>query len=410
MVYYKLILDERRLKEDQIYPVIIRITHNRKNSSLATGVRVRKPNWNSNCCQIERSEPNYQQLNLTITEFYIKVQKLIHQLETECQFSFETLKERLSPTPVMRKPIVIQPTVASFAAKLIKEMFDINKAGNALIYRTASNRFLNYCNNANLLFNEVDYILLEGFRNHLISSKVKQNTISNYFRTIRAIYNKAIKAKIVDRSSYPFLDIPIKVERTAKRAINIKELKALAILSLKEQSPAWHARNYFMFSFALRGASFTDVAYLKVDNIRKGYIVYRRRKTGKELRVKIFPFTKQLINTYKTNSKYLFPILSDDVIEDSLQAKNILFQWIKTSNKYINRLGKDCKIEEDITSYVTRHTFATIAKKKFGYSNEVIAECLGHEYGNKITNTYLDSYDQSLIDEVNERLINLINS
>ncbi|MDB5031378.1 MAG: Phage integrase family protein [Mucilaginibacter sp.] len=39
MVYYKLILDERRFKEDQIYPIIVRITHNRKNSSLATGIR-----------------------------------------------------------------------------------------------------------------------------------------------------------------------------------------------------------------------------------------------------------------------------------------------------------------------------------------------------------------------------------
>lgn len=95
MVYYKLILDERRLKEDQIYPVIVRVIHNRKNSSLATGIRINKVNWNPVSSQVERSDPNYQQLNKSIGEYYQKVQKLIHQLEDEEEFSFDELKARL---------------------------------------------------------------------------------------------------------------------------------------------------------------------------------------------------------------------------------------------------------------------------------------------------------------------------
>lgn len=47
---------------------------------------------------------------------------------------------------------------------------------------------------------------------------------------------------------------------------------------------------------------------------------------------------------------------------------------------------------ENLTTYVSRHTWATTAKR-LGYSNELIAEALGHEYGNKITNIYLDSFD-----------------
>jgi integrase len=53
-----------------------------------------------------------------------------------------------------------------------------------------------------------------------------------------------------------------------------------------------------------------------------------------------------------------------------------------------------------ITTYVFRYTYANIAKQ-LGYSKDLIAEALGHEYGNKITGIYLEHFDQSIIDEMN---------
>ena len=41
-------------------------------------------------------------------------------------------------------------------------------------------------------------------------------------------------------------------------------------------------------------------------------------------------------------------------------------------------------------------TWATKAKR-LGYSNEMIAEALNHEYGNKITNIYLDGSSTSYL-------------
>jgi hypothetical protein len=38
MVYYKVILDDRTPKEDEVYPVIILVTYNRTNTSLSIGV------------------------------------------------------------------------------------------------------------------------------------------------------------------------------------------------------------------------------------------------------------------------------------------------------------------------------------------------------------------------------------
>jgi integrase len=67
-------------------------------------------------------------------------------------------------------------------------------------------------------------------------------------------------------------------------------------------------------------------------------------------------------------------------------------------------MGIDVGIPAPLTTYVARHTFATTAKK-LGYSNELIAEALGHEYGNKITNIYLDSFDSVVVDEMHLHVI-----
>lgn len=90
-----------------------------------------------------------------------------------------------------------------------------------------------------------------------------------------------------------------------------------------------------------------------------------------------------------------------------MRAKILIAQWIKTTNKWLGKIVEDCELNCEVTTYVARHTWATTAKR-LGYSIEVIAEAMGHEHGNRITNIYLDSFDQSLIDTVNEKVIDVI--
>lgn len=407
MVTYRILLDTRRAKSDGTYSVIVRITCNRASSTINTGVFIHKEFWNEDKNNISPNHENSNLLNKKITEQYLKIQKAVIELEGENMFSFDSLKKRFVEgykIPVPSRSI----TFRSYTQQLIDDMLSVNQSGNAIVYQTTSNRFLAFTNNPNLKFIDITYNLLENFKRQLIKEGMKQNTISNYFRTLRAIYNKAIKAKLVDRSHYPFLDITIKTERTAKRSISIDTLNKIAKHELKLKSRQWHARNYFLLSFALTGTSFTDLAYLKSNNIKKGRLVYKRRKTGKELSIKLHPYTEMLLSHYTgINVKYLLPILPSGVVENSMKAKRAITQWIKTTNKWLRKIVEDCKIEDEVTTYVARHTWATTAKR-LGYSIELIAEAMGHEYGNKITNIYLDSFDQSLIDEVNEKVISCI--
>ena len=60
-----------------------------------------------------------------------------------------------------------------------------------------------------------------------------------------------------------------------------------------------------------------------------------------------------------------------------------------------------------ISQYWCRHTSATLMAE-LGQPNEIIAASLGHEYGNKTTNIYIE-IDQKKVDIANRQLIDYVN-
>lgn len=137
MVYYKLILDDKRLKSDGLYPVVLRITYNRSNTTVTTGIRIRKEQWDANSQLINRAHSNFQILNKSISEFYLRAQNTILKLIEKNEFSFESLKDQLSGK------VKITLNFSDFAQKLIHEMVETKRTGNAIVYQTAVKRHSN---------------------------------------------------------------------------------------------------------------------------------------------------------------------------------------------------------------------------------------------------------------------------
>jgi integrase/recombinase XerD len=398
MANIKVLLDQRRAKSDGTFNVVFRITNNRKVYSINSGVSLQPIYWNQKKMLIDKTHPNSKLLNIKLSKAFFKIEQCVLTLDDE--FSIDKFRELISDKPKKET----EKTFEVFSNNLIQQMMEVNRVGNALIYRTAVNRLISYCGKE-IKFTEINYKLLNDFNHHLIKSGLMQNSISNYFRTIRAIYNKAIKEKIVERSFYPFHDISIKSEKTAKRAVLKDDIAKLLGIPLEEHTPEWRSLNYFMLSFFFRGMSFTDLAYLKQSNIIDGRIVYRRRKTHKDYNLKLFPVAETIINQmHFPGSDYLLPIIPIDVPEDSLRAKRIIQQCIKNTNKYLKRLSAEVGLGSPVTTYSSRHSFATIAKR-MNFTNELIAEALGHQYGNKITNIYLDTFEEEVLDAMHQHVI-----
>ena len=283
MVNLKALLDTRRQKSDGSFNIIFRITHNRKVYTLNSGFQTTEIHWNDKRNEIDKSHPNASLLNIRISQQFFKIQQAILQLDGD--FSMEKLRFMIDDNPKKQ----LNTTFKSFSDKLISQMIEVNRTGNAIVYQTAVNRLLSFYGRDDLGFQEIDYSLLDDFAHHLSMNGLKQNSISNYFRSIRAIYNKAIKAKIIERSNYPFAEISIRSEKTAKRAISKDDITKLMRLKLETNSTAERSLKHFLLSFYLRGMSFTDLAYLKQSNIIDGRVVYKRRKTHKDYSIKLFP-------------------------------------------------------------------------------------------------------------------------
>lgn len=356
--------------------------------------------WRKNNAGVANSHPNSKLINLQLLKRYYTIEEALLLLDKD--FTIERLKIRLDGG------VGSSYSFKKFAHKCINELFEANKTGNAIIYRTATNRFMAYCER-DVLLDEIDYTLLSGYKHYLRVKGLKPNSVSNYFRTIRAIYNKAIKHKLVSRHKYPFQDIKVSVVPTPKRALTEKEFKQLTSLITTIDKRLSNTLIYFLISYCLRGIAFTDLAYLKKSDIAERRITYKRRKTHKLLSVKLFDTTTKLISMINTNNQpihYLLPIIDDDIKEDSIEAKRSINQWIKTTNKYLRLIANKIEVKK-ITTYTARYTFATQAKR-MGYSNELIAESLGHTYGNTVTNIYLDSFDNHELDKMHLSLIHYV--
>ncbi len=165
-----------------------------------------------------------------------------------------------------------------------------------------------------------------------------------YLRAVRAIYNQAIKAKIVDKGLYPFADYEIKRSKTRKRAISPASIKAIEDKILPINHPLFQTRAYFLFSFYTLGVSFADMAELQLSNIINERIYYERKKTGTIYDVKVTERLQRILDYYTTGkvmNDYVFPIIKRESAED--QYRDIEWAGLRF-NKKLKKLAKECNI------------------------------------------------------------------
>ena len=145
------------------------------------------------------------------------------------------------------------------------------------------------------------------------------------------------------------------------------------------------------------GINFVDIAYLKTDNIVDGRLIYIRRKTHKLIRLPLQSKAQEIIERYRQDGAlFLFPILSA-FHKTEQQQRNRVHKVISKVNERLKEVG------EELATYVSRHSFATVLKRE-GVSTSIICESLGHS-SEKTTQIYLDSFENSQIDEAMRHLL-----
>jgi integrase len=405
MATLKLILDTRRKKTNGSYPVAFRLTHLTKSTTIPTTLSLEKSDWDNKKQRVRKSNPAADSLNNELTKLKCAYQEGLMKTDSIQSLDVTALKNTLTG----KEESVLKMDFFGFARNEIDSLMVTNKVGNAAVYECATNSLKEFTQNPKLKFEQLNYKLLMEYEAFLLKRELKTNTIANYMRTIRAIFNKSIKTNNTGIEHYPFKNYSIKHERTITKVLNQEHFNKINNLDLKTASPEYLSRAIFMVTFNLIGISFSDLVTLKQSNIVDGRITYRRKKTKRIYSIKLNSYAQQIINDLKTiypNSPYLLPIINNDKLS-AYDEQRTVKQKLKTCNKYLKRIGETLKFDLMLTTYVARYSWATTAKR-MGFSNEIIAEALGHEYGNSVTATYLDGFSQSTIDNANQTVTNQI--
>lgn len=307
-----------------------------------------------------------------------------------------------------------------YAESLALELERRGQLRTARAYRTITRGIVLFNNGKDIPLGQINACLIKDFEAHLKAKGRLPNTISYYMRNLRSIYNKALVEKRISnfRKENPFTGIYTGVTKTMKRALSLEELKKIHELDFstllqktnfgtrahRQYSNLEKAQDYFYFSFYARGMSFVDLAYLRKDNIRGGFIRYVRKKTGRQIEVRISPEIQEIIDSFSSevrNSSYVFPIIK--------QEKNSQLQYetaLRRQNIYLKKLAKLSGVSKPISTHWARHSWATIGKQE-NVPLHVLSECLGHA-SEKTTLIYLGSLDNYLLDAANEAVTSAI--
>ena len=426
----KISLDKRRCKSNGTYPLILRLTHNRKTTSIKTGIHLKKEDWDADALEVKKSYKGAANIKRLNNE--------IQKKKAEALDRILKLEEKVKQTPLTVTGVKqhIDPSVSSssfydYGDRLIKELINTERIGTARSYQgvlsalktfnkgkpfeknmggnpkeTNKVRFSAKYKDANyrdLKFEEIDYNFLIKFENYHLSSGNELNGLAVYMRTIRSIYNQAMKSGDADKSQYPFSDYKIKTEPTKKRALDGTYLTKIIALDLGQEHSCFDARNYFVASYMMYGMNFADMAFLKKTDIANGRIQYRRRKTSKQYDIKVSDNLDSILSHYiqlYPTSTYVFPVIKRDkpiLIERDIQTAR------KHFNKNLKSIAELCGIEQNLTSYVSRHSFATQALMQ-NVPVSAISAMLGHS-SLKTTEIYLKSLPSNILDEYNSKLL-----
>ncbi|MCD8103270.1 MAG: site-specific integrase [Alistipes sp.] len=296
-------------------------------------------------------------------------------------------------------------TVLSYTALLGRELAEAGRHRTARAYGSAARSIVKFNGGRDLLLCEITAPRLRHYERYLLDLGLQMNTVSFYMRNLRAVWNRAVAANIIPATGgNPFVDVFTGVYQTRRRALDQEDINTLA--SLEKTLPASEeslkaALLYFLFAYHSRGMSFIDLAHLKKADVKGGTMLYKRRKTGFYMEVKVTRPMKKIMDRFKSavkGSPYVFPILDPE----SMFPANAYESALNRQNKLLKDLAHRAGIVKTLSTHVARHTWATLAKR-MGYSVTLISEGLGHR-DTRVTSIYLASFERSAMDEISVRL------
>jgi len=402
MISFKTVLRKKKLSTGK-YPVYLRITKDRKTIFFRTPYTSSEKEWDEKQGKFTKHASDYLSKNRLLLKFIDRATNIVTNLEqNKSDYTLSDIERtlRIETNPVGK-------AIYPFWEEIISEQKLAGRTGNARFHSDTLISVKKFSKGKELIFHQITPEFLEKYESWLRSRGGTDGGIGVKMRSIRSVFNSAIKRGRIKEDLYPFKFYKVsKLKgKGIKKALKLEDIQKVAQLDLSEYPTLIDTRNYFIFSFYTRGMNFADMAALKWSDISDDRIYYTRSKTKRNFQIKILPPVQEILNYYKgrsTPTDYVFPILLEQGMTFS-HLENRKRKVLKRYNKRLKEIASLCGIDKPLSSYVARHSYANSLKQK-GISTDIISESMGHQ-NIAITQAYLKELDNSLIDEAMEVLL-----
>lgn len=387
------------------HPLMLRIAQNGKSTYKSLKISVAAKHWD-----FERNVPKPNNPNKDL------IQKII--LKTKLDYQQKILEKKANSEEFTASSLINEQkeeikakTVEEFYLSLIEDLKQKGRIGNSYAYLNSYNTLRNFNKGKklNYTFSHIDVPFCKKFEDWMRSKGNKDTTLSYQFRTLRATYNKAIEAKIVAREKNPFIEYKLSHfnTKTIKRALSKNDILKLINANCNGQSKLRQlTHDLFSFSYLCGGISFVDIANLTRQNIVEDRLIYQRQKTHGNINLLLSKEVSTIIakySTYQQEAEYLFPILHCKRHITPMQKNNRVHKICHQVNTELRKFAQELGITAEVTTYVARHSFATILKKS-GVNIGIISQALGHQ-DIKTTQIYLSKFDNEQVDDAMKNLL-----
>ena len=380
--------------------IYYQVTHDRQVRRVATRIRIFPEWWDADAGHVRPLPGEASVLRLRIDGDVALLQRIVRDLMLGGHPY--TADEIVARFRMPRRDIA----VLAFLRSQITRMTSEGRLGTARNYARTLNSFSDFLGGADLPFAAFTEPLVEEYSAYLMQRGVVRNTVSFYMRNLRAVYNKAVRQHLTEQC-FPFSGVYTGIDHTRKRAVDERLIGRLRNLDLSASAALALARDLFIFSYCTRGTAFVDMAFLRKRDLSGGEIHYVRRKTGQLMTVRLETCMREIIRRYEWRTRstpYVFPLLTAEEPGRAYAQYQVALNYY---NRQLKRLSQRLGFEGSLSSYTSRHSWATAARNH-RIPITVISAGMGHT-SEHTTRIYLSSLESSVIDCANRKILSALN-
>ncbi|MEZ0610110.1 site-specific integrase [Fibrella sp. WM1] len=427
--------------KEGLCPFWLRVTKDRKTKYVATGLTMHPKYWNA-------QHSNYREAIRKNYPSPFRTQLIEKLAEWENKYSqaaamLTESDERHDVTAVISKAIegrqqARRTTLLAFFTETVESLRATHRNGTADTYLDVQKQLASFLTEqkqvTDVSFEQVNLSFCNQFEAYLRQRSNTENTMSQRFRVLRTVLNRAIADGAMKPDKYPFARNVAERSKfsvgkfdtsTRKRAVSREDIRKVEeyevparptgkYASLSRESERMQlAKDVFLFSYFVAGINFVDLAQLRWQDVQRAgednyRISYVRQKTGGNFSLKLIAPAVSIIERYRRETytgpdAFIFPILNKASHSTADKVKNRLHKVLGQVNTDLKTISDSIGLATPLTTYVARHSFATNLKRA-GHASAVIGQALGHK-DETTTNIYLDSFGSGAVDAAFDSLL-----